>query len=54
MKADPDSVYNLINDPAYTAIAIELRSALHKWQLEVDTLIPESERTRMAAMNNNL
>lgn len=54
MKADPDSVYNLINDPAYTAIATELRSALHKWQLEVvDTgLIPESERTRMAADAN--
>lgn len=54
MKADPDSVFNLINDPAYTAIATELRSALHKWQLEVvDTgLIPESERTRMAANAN--
>ncbi len=54
MKADPDSVFNLINDPEYMAIAAELRSALHAWQLEVlDTgLIPESERTRMAADAN--
>lgn len=50
MKADPDSVYNLIDDPAYAAIAAELRLALKTWQLEVvDTgLLPESERTRMA------
>ena len=54
MKADPDSVYNLIDDPTYATIAAELRLALKTWQLEVvDTgLIPESERTRMAADAN--
>ena len=45
LKTDPDEVHNLALNPVYEAKLIELRTALSKWQAEIDDqgFKPESE-----------
>ena len=45
LKTDPDEVHNLALNPAYEAKLIELRTALSKWQSDIDDqgFKPESE-----------
>jgi hypothetical protein len=45
LKTDPDEVHNLALNPAYEAKLIELRTALSKWQADIDDqgFKPESE-----------
>jgi hypothetical protein len=45
LKTDPDEVHNLARNTAYEAKLIELRTALSKWQVDIDDqgFKPESE-----------
>ncbi len=36
LKTDPDEVHNLAINPAYETKFIELRTALSKWQADID------------------
>jgi arylsulfatase A-like enzyme len=54
MQNDPDSVNNLINDPAHQETVARMRVALRGWQEKVHDagLLPESEMVKRAADND--
>ena len=54
MQKDPDSVNNLIDDPAYQQVAAKLRKELRRQQIKFFDagLVPESELVKLAAEQN--
>ena len=50
---DPDNIHNLIDNPEYARIAVQMRTQLHGWQKSVHDagMLPESEMVKRAAEN---
>jgi len=53
MRADPDNVVNLADQPEYQKTLETMRAKLREWQLRIhdSALLPEAERARRAAEN---
>jgi arylsulfatase A-like enzyme len=44
LEKDPYESRNLINDPAYTQVAVELREKLEEWRIQTNDFSPEERR----------